>query len=246
MDLEYALQLVKMNGNRIQMVEDPTPEIREAAIRRTPTAISYIPDATVDEQKIAIEVQGRMDREGIFELVEMIANLDRNLLDDTIDYNGNCIKLIDAPTADQLERAVTRDGDAIKHIDNPDEVLQALAVEADPKNLKYISDPDYFVAMNALKENPRTIEFIAKPHKDHQEYVLKELPDDGLHYIQEVDEEIALNHIKEHPEQIELLNNQFEEACWLALNASGEYIKLIRNPSPEMVGYARLVSDGSY
>lgn len=246
MDLEYALQLVKMNGNRIQMVEDPTPEIREAAITRTPTAIGFISEPTIDEQKLAIGVQGRMDREGLFELVEMIAGLDRALLDETIDYNGNCIKLIDNPTMDQLERAVTRDGDAIKHIEDPDENLQALAVEADPANLKYIADPDYFVALNALKNNPRSIEFIAKPHKDHQEYVLKELPDDGLHYIQEVDEDIALNHIKEYPEQIELLNNQFEEACWLALNANGELIKKIRNPTPEMVSYARLVSDGSF
>ncbi len=76
MDLNYAMNLVKLNGNRIQMVENPTPEIRQAAINRTPTAIQYIEHPTIDEQQLAISVQGEIDRTGIFDLVEMITNID--------------------------------------------------------------------------------------------------------------------------------------------------------------------------
>lgn len=245
MDLQYALQLVRMNGNRIQMVDNPTPEVRETAIRRTPTAIQHIADPSLKEQELAIEVQGEMDRDGIFELVEMINGIDTEILDKTIDINGNCIKLIENPTYSQLVRAVDRDGDAIRFMEHPDTNLQLIAVGHGVENVKHIPDPDYDVVKKVILQNPRAIEHVKNPHKDHQEYVLKECPDDGLVYISNIDEELALKHIKDNPEQIELLQDQFEEACWVALNENGNLIKSIRNPTPEMISYARLVSDGT-
>lgn len=245
MDLQYALQLVRNNGNRIQMVDNPTPEIRETAIRRTPTAIQHIADPTTAEQELAIEVQGDVDREGIFELVEMIQNIDPSILDKTIDINGNCIKLIEDPTYQQQVRAVDRDGDAIRFIDAPDQALQLLAVGHGPEFIKHITDPEYDVVSQVILRNPRAIEHVKNPHVDHQERVLKECPDDGLVYINNIDHDLALKHIKDNPEQIELLQDQFEEACWVALNENGNLLKSIRNPTPEMISYARLVSDGT-
>lgn len=247
MDLQYALMMVKNNGNRIQMVPDDlrTPEVRTAAIVRTPTAIAHLTNVTVEEQELAIKTQGDIDRDGIFELMEMITDIDPSVLDATIDVNGHCIGLIKNPTTDQLHRAVKRDGDAIKHIADPDHSLQVLAVDQNPKWIMYVEEPTYEVVDLLITRNPRSIEFVQKPHRDHQEKVLKVLPDDGLHYLQQVDEDIALKYITENPEKIELLQNQTEECCWAALTADGKYIKYIRNPTPEMESYAKLVSDGN-
>lgn len=247
MDLPYALMMVKNNGNRIQMVPEElrTPEVRLAAINRTPTAIAFLDNLTVEEQERAITVQGTIDRSGIFELVEMINNIDPAVLDATLDINGNCINLIDNPKPDQLRRAVQCDGDAIKHIENPSHDLQVLAIDQDPKNIFYVNEPTYEVVDLLISRNPRSIEFIRDPHRDHQEKVLKILPDDGLHYLQNVDEDIALKYITENPEKIQLLRNQTEECCWAALTANGSYINYIRNPTPEMESYAKLVSDGN-
>lgn len=247
MDLQYAMSLVRQNGNRIQMVPEElrTAEIRVAALSRTPTAIEYLTNPTREEQELAIRIQGDIDRDGIFELVEMIPYADQDVLDASIDVNGNCIKLIESPTPKQFERAVKRDGDAIKHIPNPEAKLQKLAVGHDPKNIKYVEDPDYGVVTSMLKKNARSVEHIKVPHRDHQEYVLTILPDDGLHYLQHVDEDIALAYITANPEKIQLLQNQTEECCWAALTADGKYISYIRNPTPEMESYAKLVSDGN-
>src|SRR5690606_21456910 len=185
MNLEYALQLVKANGNRIQMVDDPTEEIRNAAIMRTPSAIQYIPDATVEEKQLAIEIQGQNDRDGIFDLVEMITGIDDSLLDYALNYNGECIKLIEQPSTNQINRAVTLDGDAIRFIENPTVDIQLIAIGHDLDNLCHIKNPDYDVVTKALADNPCVIEHVDKPHKDHQLYVLKELPEGGLHYINE-------------------------------------------------------------
>lgn len=247
MDLQYALMMVRNNGNRIQMVPEDlrTPEIRQAAITRTPTAVAHLADITVDEQKLAIQTQGEIDRDGIFELLEMIANPDPDVLDSTIDVNGHCIGLIQNPSVEQLRRAVMRDGDAIKHIDDPDHSLQVLAIDQDPKNIVYVKEPTYEAVDLLIARNPRSVEFVKNPHRDHQEKILKVLPDDGLHYLQNVDEDIALKYITENPEKIELLQNQTEECCWAALTVDGKYIKYIRNPTTEMESYAKLVSDGS-
>lgn len=247
MDLQYALMMVRNNGNRIQMVPEDlrTPEIRHAAITRTPTAVAHLSDISVDEQKLAIQTQGEIDRDGIFELLEMMPSLDPDVLDATIDVNGHCIGLIANPTDDQLRRAITRDGDAIKHITDPDHSLQVLAIDQNPKFVMYIDEPTYEVVDLIVSRNPRSIEFVKSPHRDHQERVLKVLPDDGLHYLQHVDEDIALRYITENPEKIELLQNQTEECCWAALTTDGKYIRHIRNPTPEMESYAKLVSDGN-
>lgn len=247
MDLQYALTLVRQNGNRISMVPEHlrTEEIRKAAISRTPTAIVDISDPTVDEQKLAVKSQGEIDRDGIFDLLSMFTDVDPIVLDATLDVNGNCINLIKDPTDDQKFRAVTRDGDAIKHIEDPEHSLQVIAVQHDPKNVSLIDDPTYEVVDVLVTTNPRSIEFVKRPHRDHQEMVLRKLPDDGLHYLQHVDEDIALKYISENPEKIQLLQNQTEECCWAALTADGSYIKHIRNPTLEMESYAKLVSDGN-
>ncbi len=247
MDLAYALNIVANNGNRIQLVPEEfrTEEIRRRAIARTPAAIEHITNPTIDEQELAIMTQGIIDRDGICELLEMISNIDPMVLDGAINVNGNCIGLIANPTADQKVRAVTRDGDAIKHIQDPDHALQVLAIRHDPKNVSLIADPTYEVVDLLLAKNPRTIEFVQAPHRDHQERVLKMLPDDGLHYLKQVDEDIALRYITDNPEKIQMLQNQTEECCWAALTANGKYIKDIRNPTPEMESYAKLVSDGN-
>lgn len=247
MDRNYALMIVRNNGNRITMVppEILDDEIRATAIKRTPTAIEHIQDPTVDEQKLAIGVQGEIDRDGIFELVNMIQNINEEVLDATIDVNGNCIKLIEKPTVAQLTRAVKRDGDAIKHIPDPDHALQVIAVQHDHKNAQFIEHPTYELVSTMLSANPRSVEWIKHPHRDHQEYVLQRLPDDGIHYLNEIDDDIALKHITENPAQIELMVNQTEECCWAALTADGSYINMIRNPTPEMESYAKLVSDGN-
>lgn len=247
MDRSYAIQIVKNNGNRITMVppELIDEEIRAIAIARTPTAIEHLAKPSVKEQELAISVQGQIDREGIFDLVSMIDGISAKVLDKTVDINGHCIKLIEKPTDKQLTRAVKRDGDAIKHIPNPAVTLQKIAVAQDHKNIKHIANPDYGVVDTLIGANPYAIEFVAHPHRDHQLKVLNTIPDDGIHYLQEVDDDIALQHITNRPEQIELLVNQTEECCWAALTADGKYISYIRNPTPEMESYAKLVSDGS-
>jgi hypothetical protein len=247
MDLQYALTLVRQNGNRIQLVpeEARTEEIRLAALRRTPTAIEHLSNPSQAEQEVAIATQGGIDREGIFELVALIPGVSQAVLDRTLDVNGNCINLIESPTEDQLVRAVRTDGDAIKHIPNPSVKLQEIAIAASHSNMKFVADPDTAVVSAMLKANPRSVEFIANPEREHQQFVLRELPDDGLHYLNHVDDDIAFDHIKDNPDQIRLLRNQTEECCWAALTVSGEYIKDIRNPTPEMESYARLVSDGN-
>lgn len=246
MDREYALNLIKQNGNLVRMVPKDLidDDFRMAAIQRSPTAIQYFDNPTVLEQQEAIKAQGYIDRDGIFELVEMISDIDQKVLDSAISINGNCISLIENPSYAQQHRAVTRDGDAIKHIQNPDHVLQVIAIGHDHKNAQFINEPTYEMVAMMIKENPCSIEWVKHPHRDHQEFILKERPDDGIHYLNEIDEDIALRHITEYPDQIELMVNQTEECCWAALYADGTLIKKIRNPSPEMVSYAKLVSDG--
>lgn len=246
MDREYALNLIKQNGNLVRMVPKELfdDEFRMIAITRSPTAIQYFENPTLDEQKQAIKIQGEIDRDGLFDLVAMIEGIDQNVLDTTLDINGNCINLIENPSYTQLTRAVKRDGDAIKHIQDPDHALQVLAIMHDHKNAQFIEAPTYEVVSVMINSNPYSIEWIKHPHRDHQEIVLKEKPDDGIHYLNEIDEDIALRHITENPDQIELLVNQTEECCWAALTVDGTLIKKIRNPTPEMVSYAKLVSDG--
>ena len=247
MEREYALNLIKQNGNLVKLVpkELYDDEFRMLAIMRSPTAIQYFDNPTLDEQKQAIKAQGDIDRDGMFDLVAMIEGIDQKVLDTTLDINGNCINLIIDPTYTQQVRAVKRDGDAIKHIENPDHALQVLAIGHDHKNAQYIDEPTYEMVSLMINSNPYSIEWVKHPHRDHQEIVLKQRPDDGIHYLKEIDEDVALRHITDNPDQIELMENQTEECCWAALYADGTLIKKIRNPSPEMVSYATLVSDGS-
>lgn len=246
MDREYALNLIKQNGNLVRMVPSELidDDFRMTCIKRTPTSIQYFPNPTVDEQKAAIQAQGTVDREGIFELVDMIPDIDQEVLDSTLDINGNCLKMIKAATYEQMTRAVKRDGTAIEFIEDPDHALQVIAVKDAEANAGLIKNPTYELVAMMITANPYAIEWIKHPHRDHQEYVLKERPDDGIHYLQEIDEDIAIRHIQQNPEQIELMVNQTEECCWAALNEDGRLIKKIRNPTPEMVSYATLVSDG--
>lgn len=246
MDREYALNLIKQNGNLVRMVpaELIDDDFRMTCIKRTPTSIQYFPNPTVDEQKAAIKAQGEVDREGIFELVDMIPDIDQEVLDSTLDINGNCLKMIKDATYEQMTRAVARDGSAIEFVEDPDHTLQVLAIQDAEANAGLIQNPTYELVAMMIAKNPYSIEWIKHPHRDHQEYVLKERPDDGIHYLQEIDEDIAIRHIQSNPEQIELMVHQTEECCWAALNEDGRLIKKIRNPTPEMVSYAKLVSDG--
>lgn len=246
MDREYALNLIKQNGNLVRMVpkELIDADFRMTCIKRSPTSIQYFENPTLVEQETAIQAQGEIDRDGMFDLVEMIQDIDVNVLNSTIDINGNCIKLIQDPTYGQKTRAVKRDGDAIKHIKDPDHALQVLACSGNASNLQFIEAPTYELVGTLIAANPYSIEWVKHPHRDHQEIVLKERPDDGIHYLNEIDEDIAIRHIQQNPEQIELMVNQTEECCWAALNEDGRLIKKIRNPTPEMVSYAKLVSDG--
>lgn len=247
MDREYALNLIKQNGNLVRMVpaELIDDDFRMTCIQRTPTSIQYFPNPTVDEQMMAIQTQGEIDRDGIFDLVDMIPDIDQKVLDSTLDINGNCLKMITEPTYEQMTRAVTRDGTAIEYVKDPDHALQVLAIQDAEANAGLISNPTYEMVSMLIAKNPYAIEWIKHPHRDHQEYVLKERPDDGIHYLQEIDEDIAIRHIQANPEQIELMVHQTEECCWAALNEDGSLIKKIRNPTPEMVSYAKLVSDGN-
>lgn len=245
MDIEYAMSIVKLNGNRLQLIKDPTPEIREAAIKRTPTAINFIPTPTIDEQKLAVSRQGEIDREGLMDLVSMINDVDFSILEETVGIYGHCIKLIDKPTYAHQLLAVSTDGDAIQHIPNPDNKLQMMAINAHNDNLGHIQSPDYDVVEYVIKNNPRMIEHVRSPHIDHQKYVLETIPEDGLHYLTEVDPDLALSFITENPEKIEQMANPTEECCWAALMLNSSLIKAIKNPTPEMESYAKLVSDGN-
>lgn len=244
MDLNYALALVSTNGNRIALVPNPTLGIRKAAIKRTPSAIAYISDPTLYEQELAILTQGKNDRFGLLELLELIPTIDKTVVETTIHHYGCCIKLIGNPTYEQKKIAVNTDGDAIQYIKNPEEELQLLAIRDQVAYIILVDNPAYAVVEHIVKNNPTNISYIKHPHIDHQRYVLDAIPEDGLLYIENIDEDLAFEFITNNPDKIGMLHNQTEECCWAALHIDGSLIKHIRNPDQSMKSYAVLVSNG--
>ncbi len=132
-----------------------------------------------------------------------------------IGINWKVLGLIDSPTEEMIDKAISQNGHAIQFVKNPSADLQLRAILSNPTSIQHIVSPTKEAQILAVNKNQRAILSIANSCEEAQIIALKKY----LNYFF-------------------LIENLTEGAIEYAISKSAKCLKLIPNPTPRMIDAA--------
>ena len=149
------LAAVNTNGNAIIHIKNPSEAVQLAAVKQDSYAISDIKNPTEAVQLAAVNKNGNA--------IDYIKNPSDAVQLAAVKQNGNAIDYIKNPSEAVQIAAVNKNGEAIIHIKNPSEAVQLAAVNKNGEAIDYIKNPSEAVQIAAVKQDRHAIRYIPNP-----------------------------------------------------------------------------------
>ncbi len=149
------IKMIEQNPTRIAEIENPTEDMKKAALKGNGMMIKFMKKPSVELQRLAVKSDPLS--------IEHIDNLDEEVAISSVRALWNSLKYIKNPNEKIIEEAVKSKGWAIQYVENPSEELKLLAVNKDYDAIKYIKNPSEEVQEAAVLNYWGAIRFIEKP-----------------------------------------------------------------------------------
>lgn len=155
--IKFALRHKGQNIRWLKKMGIPvTDYYKTLAIRSEPQAIKFIPDATIEQQIIAVH----RGAGAILHIARMAQKqgkqVPQKVIDEAIAKNGKpvlkALMKVGMATPDIIKQTISSNGRAIQYIDNPSEELQLIAVNSTPQALYEIKNPSEKVIKTAIEK----------------------------------------------------------------------------------------------
>ncbi len=225
-DFTYKEQceILKLRGNSIQYIKNPSEEQQILAITQNGYAIKYIPNPAYKIQQIAFSHQATA--------VQFVANPASDLLETAFMKDPNVLQFIKNPTYEQKLSAVTRKGGTIQYIKDPSAELINIAITQNPISISYLTKPSNNIILSAIRRNPRSVKVII--NKIPRELQIEALKQKGqlIKYIKNPDAELVEISLQSDPRAIQYVKNPSIEAQVTAVRKSSSLIKYVDTRIP--------------
>ncbi len=143
------------NGSLIRFVNNPSEEIKMAAVHQNGYAIKYITNPSEEVQVVSVNTNKFA--------ISYIKNPSEEVQLTAVKKSGCSIQYIKNPSEEVQLAAIEQEAYAITHIKNPSKAAMLAAVNRDGYSIYYIKNPSEEIQLAAIAQNSNAIKYIENP-----------------------------------------------------------------------------------
>lgn len=244
---ETALRraILGANGRLIARIDNPTSEERAIALRRSPSMVFEMANATEQDLIMAMGADGM--------LLERAKDASPAVVAAALVSNGNAIRFVAEPTNEQILEALRCRASALQYVPDPTEEQILVALKGDGTLLQLVDKPSAEVRLTAVRSHPRIITTIADPRHEEISAALSEdistlaycaqfigdvsmaqlirARPEAIQYLREPSAALQKIAVAANPSTIALIVTSTDEAQEIAIGRDSELARKVRNPS---------------
>lgn len=220
-DMSYddQCELLRIKGNAIQYLQNPTIEQQVIAVRQNGYAIRHIEKPSYKVQETAFSTSPTS--------VQFVDAPYEELLERAFEKDPNVLPFIKSPTYAQKKSAVSRKGATIQYIKNPTAELIDIAITQNPRAVGHIDNPNNEILLRAIRHNPSSVKNIISRIPRRLQIMALELKGLLIKYIPNPDAELIDIALKNDPSAIKYVENPSIEQQVKVISSNPELIDFV-------------------